>query len=131
MEDRYIHSVTTQTDENEGTHIIVTVNPELAKLALEALWIMVDTTFAVVHDTTPILISDDEADISGPSQMPALNLFPGLRPMTPITEPRSDFDYQAALNSDIMDHTFKSIIRDHPVDSDDEVIASDPYPVYH
>ncbi|KAF8128287.1 hypothetical protein K438DRAFT_2000450 [Mycena galopus ATCC 62051] len=287
MEDRYIHSVTTQTDENEGTHVIITVNPELAKLALEALWIMVDTTFAVVHgktnewkliiwlnsidkrivigrvwsnratrsafvlvwngifeaietitsqklnfqqldketaiviletlksgvlenpnnslqarfrnkahrdartrekqnelqsltgkdakklrgqvkagqqklkdkdseiallrrqlqqlsqpvagpsskfivrDTTPILISDDEADISGPSQMPALSLFPGLRPMTPITEPRSDFDYQAALNSDIMDHTFKSIIRDHPVDSDDEVIASDPYPVYH
>ncbi|KAF8178392.1 hypothetical protein K438DRAFT_1978016 [Mycena galopus ATCC 62051] len=85
----------------------------------------------IVRDTTPILISDDEADISGPSQMPALNLFPGLRPMTPITEPRSDFDYQAALNSDIMDHTFKSIIRDHPVDSDDEVIASDPYPVYH
>ncbi|KAF8175301.1 hypothetical protein K438DRAFT_1979860 [Mycena galopus ATCC 62051] len=85
----------------------------------------------IVRDTTPILISDDEADISGPSQMPALNLFPGLRLMTPITEPRSDFDYQAALNSDIMDHTFKSIIRGHPVDSDDEVIASDPYPVYH
>ncbi|KAJ7363005.1 hypothetical protein DFH08DRAFT_931025 [Mycena albidolilacea] len=40
--DKYIHSVITQTD---GTHVIITINPELAKLTLEAIWIMVDTTF--------------------------------------------------------------------------------------
>ncbi|KAJ7808368.1 hypothetical protein B0H14DRAFT_2608950 [Mycena olivaceomarginata] len=47
--ERYIHSVTTQAD---NTHIIITIHPELAKLALNALWIMVDTTFAVVHGKT-------------------------------------------------------------------------------
>jgi hypothetical protein len=43
--DKYIHSVITQTD---GTHVIITINPELAKLTLEAIWIMVDTTFAEI-----------------------------------------------------------------------------------
>ncbi|KAF8146022.1 hypothetical protein K438DRAFT_1628949 [Mycena galopus ATCC 62051] len=47
--DRYIHAVTTQTD---GTHVVITINPVLAELALDALWIMVDTTFAVVHGQT-------------------------------------------------------------------------------
>jgi hypothetical protein len=64
--------------------------------------------------------------------MKALDLFSGLRPMTPIREPRSDFDYPGALNSDIMDRALKGIEEDHPmypVDSDDEVLASDPYPV--
>ena len=66
--------------------------------------------------------------------MKALNLFPGMRPMNPIPEPRSDFDYQAALNSDVLDRTLKAIIEDHPlypVDGDDEILASDPYPTPH
>jgi hypothetical protein len=52
--------------------------------------------------------------------------------MTPIAEPRSDFDYAGALNSDIMDRTLRGIEEDHPmypVDSDEEVLASDPYPM--
>jgi hypothetical protein len=49
MVERYVHSATTRTD---GTHVIVTINPELAKLTPEAMWIMVDTTFAVVHGKT-------------------------------------------------------------------------------
>lgn len=32
--------------------IIITVNPDLAELVHDASWIMVDTTFAVVHGTT-------------------------------------------------------------------------------
>ncbi|KAJ7287651.1 hypothetical protein C8J57DRAFT_1496066 [Mycena rebaudengoi] len=47
-QDRYIHAVTMQTD----MHVIITVNPELAALVHDASWIMVDTTFAVVHGTT-------------------------------------------------------------------------------
>ncbi|KAJ7474670.1 hypothetical protein B0H11DRAFT_1918370 [Mycena galericulata] len=58
--------------------------------------------------SSPIDISDDEVDMdgwsSGPSQMPALDLFPGLRPLTPYPERRSEFDYPGALNSDIMHH---------------------------
>jgi hypothetical protein len=46
---RYIHVVNTLADD---THVIVTVNPELAALTLEASWIMVDTTFAVIHGIT-------------------------------------------------------------------------------
>ncbi|KAJ7505079.1 hypothetical protein B0H11DRAFT_1980187 [Mycena galericulata] len=49
IEDRYIHGVATRAD---GTHVIITINPTLAALALEAIWIMVDTTFAVVHGKT-------------------------------------------------------------------------------
>jgi hypothetical protein len=61
-----------------------------------------------------------------------LDFFSDLRPMTPIREPRSDFDYPGALNCDIMDRALKGIEEDHPmypVDSGDEVLASDPYPV--
>ncbi|KAJ7511613.1 hypothetical protein B0H11DRAFT_2182944 [Mycena galericulata] len=47
--DRYIHGITTHAD---GTHVIITINSDLAKLALDAIWIMVDTTFAVVHGKT-------------------------------------------------------------------------------
>ncbi|KAF8146377.1 hypothetical protein K438DRAFT_2093770 [Mycena galopus ATCC 62051] len=47
--DRYIHAVNTLADD---THVIVTVNPELAALTLEASWIMVETTFVVVHGKT-------------------------------------------------------------------------------
>ncbi|KAJ7932011.1 hypothetical protein B0H13DRAFT_1593750, partial [Mycena leptocephala] len=46
--DRYIHEVSTQGD----MHIIITVNPDLAGMATEATWIMVDITFAVVHGKT-------------------------------------------------------------------------------
>ncbi|KAF8143762.1 hypothetical protein K438DRAFT_1993568 [Mycena galopus ATCC 62051] len=47
--DRYIHTANTLADD---THVIVMVNPELAALTLEASWIMVDTTFVVVHGKT-------------------------------------------------------------------------------
>ena len=33
-------------------HIVVTVNSDLAMMVHEASWIMVDTTFAVVHGET-------------------------------------------------------------------------------
>ncbi|KAK7038508.1 hypothetical protein R3P38DRAFT_3391671 [Favolaschia claudopus] len=46
---RYIHSFSAQPDDG---HVIVTINPQLAPLVLEAMWIMVDTTFAVVHGKT-------------------------------------------------------------------------------
>ncbi|KAK7021573.1 hypothetical protein R3P38DRAFT_3541158 [Favolaschia claudopus] len=49
INERYIHAVNTQADDG---HIIVTINPSLAHLALDAMWIMVDTTFAVVHGKT-------------------------------------------------------------------------------
>ncbi|KAK6971576.1 hypothetical protein R3P38DRAFT_3336707 [Favolaschia claudopus] len=42
INDRYIHAVNTQADDGH-----ITINPYLAHLALEAMWIMVDTTFAV------------------------------------------------------------------------------------
>ncbi|KAJ7777643.1 hypothetical protein DFH07DRAFT_766393 [Mycena maculata] len=47
--DRYIHAVSTLADD---THVIITVNPDLAALTLDASWIMVDTTFVVVHGKT-------------------------------------------------------------------------------
>ncbi|KAJ6609718.1 hypothetical protein B0H10DRAFT_1954356 [Mycena sp. CBHHK59/15] len=49
IQDRYIHAVMTRPD---GTHVIITINPELAFLTLDAIWIMVDTTFGVVHGET-------------------------------------------------------------------------------
>ncbi|KAJ7460145.1 hypothetical protein FB451DRAFT_1181819 [Mycena latifolia] len=47
--DHYIHAVSTLADD---THVIITVNLELAELTLDASWIMVDTTFVVVHGKT-------------------------------------------------------------------------------
>ncbi|KAJ7884307.1 hypothetical protein B0H14DRAFT_2564371 [Mycena olivaceomarginata] len=85
---------------------------------------------------TPINISNSEEDMndfapcSPPARIRGLELFPGLHPVTPPAHPRSDFDYLAALNSDILDTTLKGIVEDHPMypgDSDDEVLASDPY----
>ncbi|KAJ7015790.1 hypothetical protein C8F04DRAFT_1365685, partial [Mycena alexandri] len=64
--------------------------------------------------------------------MKALNLFPTLPPRTPIPDPRSDFDYPGALNSDVLDMTLKAIQESHPmypVGEDDEVLASDPFPM--
>lgn len=63
--------------------------------------------------------------------MQELELFPGLPHMTPVQDPRSDFDYPGALNSDIMDPVLQGIAEDHlmyPVHGNDEVLASDPYP---
>ncbi|KAF8177357.1 hypothetical protein K438DRAFT_1770124 [Mycena galopus ATCC 62051] len=83
---------------------------------------------------TPLSHEIIDLDNSPPhtaSPMKALNLFPGLRLMTPIAEPRSGFDYTAALNSDVLDYTLNTIIEEHPmysVDGDDEVLALDPYP---
>lgn len=33
-------------------HVIITINSDLAEMVHDASWIMVDTTFAVVHGTT-------------------------------------------------------------------------------
>jgi hypothetical protein len=33
-------------------HVIITIDPDLALLVIDATWIMVDTTFAVVHGKT-------------------------------------------------------------------------------
>ncbi|KAJ7811930.1 hypothetical protein B0H13DRAFT_1926434 [Mycena leptocephala] len=59
----------------------------------------------------------------------------GIEPLpwlaAPIVELRSDFNYPAALNSDVLDYTLNAIIEDHPmypVDGDDEILASDPHP---
>ncbi|KAF9018763.1 hypothetical protein BDZ89DRAFT_1165024, partial [Hymenopellis radicata] len=46
---RYIQSVTILSD---STHVVVTIEPKLAPLAHKARWIMVDTTFKVVHGKT-------------------------------------------------------------------------------
>ncbi|KAJ7171602.1 hypothetical protein C8R43DRAFT_944208 [Mycena crocata] len=66
-------------------------------------------------------------------RMQSLQLFPGLRPRTPIADPRSDFDYQGAfLDLDILDTTLERIVDDHPmypVDGDDDILASDPYTI--
>ncbi|KAJ7278722.1 hypothetical protein C8J57DRAFT_1465066 [Mycena rebaudengoi] len=75
-----------------------------------------------------INVDDDFAAFSEP--MRPFRLFPGLCPATPIADPRSDFDYEGALNSDIIDTTLRAIAEDHPmypVDDDEEVLASDPY----
>ncbi|KAJ7748352.1 hypothetical protein B0H16DRAFT_1888450 [Mycena metata] len=84
------------------------------------------------------------APVAGPSRLPALTLFPDLPPRTPIADPPSDFDYQAAMRSDVLDATLWRIAqsprdsdrieydpRGQPmyiVDSDDEIFASNPYP---
>ncbi|KAJ7937839.1 hypothetical protein B0H13DRAFT_2302313 [Mycena leptocephala] len=48
--DRYIHTVTMRAD----MHVIITINSDLAEMVHNASWIMVDTTFAVVHGTTNV-----------------------------------------------------------------------------
>ncbi|KAJ7898262.1 hypothetical protein B0H14DRAFT_2557298 [Mycena olivaceomarginata] len=86
------------------------------------------------HQSTPRSHEIIDLDNSPPrtaSPMKALNLFPGLRHMTPIAEHRSDFDYAAALNSDVLDYTLNTNVEEHPkypIDGDDEVLASDTYP---
>ncbi|KAJ7158444.1 hypothetical protein C8R46DRAFT_1289908 [Mycena filopes] len=94
--------------------------------------------FSQIHRTPP----DNLSPVAGPSRLPALNLFPGLPRMSPIADPQLDFDYQMAMRSDILDATLHRIAqspRDHlesdsqdhilySIGSDDEILASDPYP---
>ncbi|KAJ7821595.1 hypothetical protein B0H14DRAFT_1331310 [Mycena olivaceomarginata] len=49
LEERYIHSVLINPDD---TYIIVTVEPRLAPLVFDVSYIMVDSTFSVVHGST-------------------------------------------------------------------------------
>ncbi|KAF7371891.1 hypothetical protein MVEN_00046400 [Mycena venus] len=49
LEERYIHSVLINLDD---TYVIVTVEPRLAPLVFDASYIMVDSTFSVVHGST-------------------------------------------------------------------------------
>ncbi|KAJ7475595.1 hypothetical protein B0H11DRAFT_2427262 [Mycena galericulata] len=86
--------------------------------------------------TTPDYIDVDDfyPESPQPRRMQALNLFSGLTPPSPVAEPRSEFDYQAAMKSDVIDTTLAAIVADHPMlypvnDDDDEVLASDPYVV--
>jgi hypothetical protein len=86
---------------------------------------------------------DNLSSVAGPSSLPALEIFPSLPRMSAIAEPRSDFDYQVAMRSDILDATLLRIAqsprdrveldsKNYPmyfVDSDDEILASDPYPM--
>ncbi|KAF8209019.1 hypothetical protein K438DRAFT_1754075 [Mycena galopus ATCC 62051] len=89
--------------------------------------------FLYNYQSTPLSHETIDLDNSPPhtaSPMKALNLFPRLSLVTPIAEPRSGFDYAAALNSDVLDFTLNAIIEEHPmypVDEDDEVLASNPY----
>ncbi|KAJ7733189.1 hypothetical protein B0H14DRAFT_2639676 [Mycena olivaceomarginata] len=90
---------------------------------------LVQITKALLNHTK--IIDLDNSPPRAASPMKALNLFPGSRRMTPIAEHRSDFDYAAALNSDVLDYTLNAIVEEHPkypIDGDDEVLASDPYP---
>ncbi|KAE9384038.1 hypothetical protein BT96DRAFT_842891, partial [Gymnopus androsaceus JB14] len=49
LAERYIQSVNTHAD---GMYVIITMNPQLAPFLHKARWIMVDTTFKVVHGKT-------------------------------------------------------------------------------
>ncbi|KAJ6555805.1 hypothetical protein B0H19DRAFT_1261963 [Mycena capillaripes] len=87
------------------------------------------------YNVTPSEEYIDVDEYSPPPSFPmrALNLFPGLPPLTPRQEPRSDFDYPGALASEVLDRTLRKIEEEHPmhpVNGDDEVLASDPYPVF-
>lgn len=70
--------------------------------------------------------------------MPELDLISRPRkPRARAREPSSDFDYEAALKSDVLDTTLRRIaygtsdpidVPMYPVgDSDDDILASDPY----
>ncbi|KAJ7264698.1 hypothetical protein C8J57DRAFT_1512046 [Mycena rebaudengoi] len=94
------------------------------------------------HHYISIDSPEDLSPVAGPSRLPELNLFPDLPPMTPISAPRSNFDYQLALRTDILDVALNRIAydnskpvdfdsQDHPLysvgDSEDEILVSDPY----
>ena len=75
----------------------------------------------------------NDSPIAGPSRLPALDLI--SRPWKPrVKEPSSDFDYEAALKSDVLDTTIRHIAygTNDPIDvpmynPDDDILASDPY----
>ncbi|KAF7372223.1 hypothetical protein MVEN_00081700 [Mycena venus] len=82
------------------------------------------------HQTSASAANCIDVDALSDSPMNSLELFPGSNLRSSLADPMSDFDYQAALNSDFMSPIFRKIIKDHPmypVDSDDEVWATDPY----
>ncbi|KAJ7795328.1 hypothetical protein B0H14DRAFT_2621050 [Mycena olivaceomarginata] len=97
-------------------------------------WLLRNGAAGPNHQSTPQSHEIIDLDSSPPrtaSPMKALNLFPGSRHMTPIAEHRSDFDYAAALNSDVLDYTLNTIVEEHPkypINGDDEVLESDSYP---
>ncbi|KAJ7442082.1 hypothetical protein B0H11DRAFT_1929029 [Mycena galericulata] len=78
-------------------------------------------------------VDDFHPESPQPRRMQALNLFSGLAPPSPVAEPRSEFDYQAAMKSDVIDTTLAAIVADHPMypvnNNNNEVLASDPYVV--
>ncbi|KAF9008367.1 hypothetical protein BDQ17DRAFT_1323705 [Cyathus striatus] len=47
--ERYIHCV---HEFGDNAHVVITLNTYLAKFLLEAVWMMVDTTFKIVHGDT-------------------------------------------------------------------------------
>ncbi|KAJ6470392.1 hypothetical protein C8R45DRAFT_1218270 [Mycena sanguinolenta] len=78
----------------------------------------------------------NNSPISGPSRLPELGFI--SRPRKPrVREPSSDFDYKAALKSDVLDATLHRIaygtsgpidVPMYPVgDPNDDILASDPY----
>ena len=78
----------------------------------------------------------NNSPISGPSRLPELDFI--SRPQKPrVREPSSDFDYEAALKSDVLDATLYRIaygtgdpidVPMYPVgDPDDDILVSDPY----
>lgn len=81
--------------------------------------------------------SSDEDRSPGPSFHRELNLFSGLPSVDTFPDPRSDFDYALALQSEFIDTAFKELGRSSPVksrtqcyavDGEEDILASDPYP---
>ncbi|KAJ7789997.1 hypothetical protein B0H14DRAFT_3161631 [Mycena olivaceomarginata] len=77
----------------------------------------------------------NDSPIAGPSRMPELDLI-SRRRKPRAREPSSDFNYEAALKSDVLDTTLHCIaygtsdidVPMYPVgDPDDGILASDPY----
>ncbi|KAJ7694367.1 hypothetical protein B0H17DRAFT_1132009 [Mycena rosella] len=64
IQDRYIHGLATMSD---GTHVIITINPELARLTLEAIWIMVDTMFT--DENARVKVRVNSVDKRQPDQL--------------------------------------------------------------
>jgi hypothetical protein len=77
----------------------------------------------------------NDSPIAGLSRLPELDLI--SRPQKPrAQEPSSDFNYEAALKSDVLDTTLHRIVYGtsdidvpmYPIgDPDDEILASDLY----
>lgn len=87
----------------------------------------------------PYLQHDLSPSPTPPRKIFKLDLFPGL-PDLLLDNHSTDFDYQAAIESDVLDATLHRIVYGsdvvslgsktrhlYPVNGDDEVLASDPY----